>query len=135
MTRHALGYAGVSGLYRMLRFGMVCVLTTIVAYIVFIPLLNIMTYPPAMVIAWTASMVTGFTLNRRFTFRVAGAGQGRQFVLYAIGALLQLGVAIAGYGFFAEWVGLHPTPAFLCNIVLTTGFSFAFMNLVAFRRG
>lgn len=120
---------------RFVRFGMVGVLTTAVAYMVFIPLLNIMDYPPAMVIAWTASMVTGFTLNRRFTFQAAGAGKGRQFVLYAIGALLQLGVAIAGYGFFAERVGLNPTPAFLCNSVLTTSFSFIFMNLVAFRRG
>ena len=118
---------------RVFRFGVVGIVTTGVAYAIFIPLLSIMHYVPAMVLSWTVSVATGYLLNHSFTFRMPQKTTGQVF-LYVAGALLQLGLAIIGYGLLTERIGLSPSPAFFCNLVVTATFSFAFMSLITFRR-
>ena len=123
-------------LTRLVRFGLAGLLTTAIAYVVFIGLLKIaVPYLLAATAAWAASLGVGFALNRRFTFGIAGADRyKRDFGLYVTGAVLQLLVGLAGYAVLIGQLRLGPTPAFAVNIVITTSFSFLFMRFVTFRR-
>jgi putative flippase GtrA len=126
----------MGGLFqRAVKFGLTGVLTTALAYTSFMLLLKVMHYVPAMTITWVLSLSVGFVINRRFTFGIQGAQRrGRELALYLVGSGLQLALAMVCYGALTERGGLAPTPAFFVNLVVTTAFSFLFMNLVAFRR-
>jgi putative flippase GtrA len=123
-------------IHRLARFVISGGASTLVAYAVVIGLLRIGAhYSLAVAASWPAAMLTGFALNRRFTFGIRGAEKrGRDLGLFVVGSLLQLGLAIAGFGFLTEGLGLGPSLAFLVNIALTTAFSFGFQSLVTFRR-
>jgi putative flippase GtrA len=120
---------------RAIRFGLTGLLTTSIAYILFIWMMQILaSHRSAAVISWIGSLLVGFVANRRFTFGFVGSRRrGRHFGLFLAGAVLQLLVALAGYELLIGQLGLSPTPAFLANAVLTTSFSFAWLNAVAFR--
>jgi putative flippase GtrA len=121
---------------RAVRFGVSGVLSTLVAYATFMFGLQFWHYAIAAVFSWCISVTFGFLINRRFTFRIRGREGGvRHMVLFLIGALLQLGLALIGYKILLDILQLRPTFAFAINLVFTSGFSFIYMNLVAFRHG
>ena len=106
-----------------------------VAYVFFIVCLRFMSYFPATIIAWGGSIGFGFLVNRRFTFSIRGVeGRARQAALYTVGALLQLGIALAGYAWLLGRLHWSPTPAFLANTAVTAAFGFAFQSVATFRR-
>jgi len=120
---------------RLLRFGLSGALTTAVAYVIFIGLIEGLHwhYAVATIMAWIASVGVGFKLNRRFTFRIRGGPQGRQFLLFLTGALLQLCLSLGCNAVLIGWQRLNPSLAFVLNLMVTTSFSFLYLNLVAFR--
>ena len=120
---------------RAVRYVLTGGLTTLVAYVATMLLLRLMNYVPATALAWLVTVCFGFTINRRFTFGIVGPeGRGRDFGLFVIGAAMQLAITIGGYSITLGRLGLDPTLAFAINLVITTSFGFAFLNLVAFRR-
>jgi len=121
---------------RLLRFGLTGALTTSVAYLVFIGLLDRgLNYAIAATVSWAAGLVLGFTLNRRFTFGITGTERYRRdFGVYALGAVLQLLLGLTGYAILIGRMHLSGTPAFAVNLVVTTTFSFLFLRFVTFRR-
>ncbi|HEX5279219.1 MAG TPA: GtrA family protein [Micropepsaceae bacterium] len=122
--------------HRGLRFVIIGGVTTCIAYFVMMTLLSMGAhYSIAIIGAWPVSVLTGFALNRRITFGITTRQhRSRHLGWYVIGGALQLGLAIAGFGFLTQSLTLNATAAFLVNLVVTTAFSFGFMNLVAFRR-
>ncbi len=122
-------------LQRVIKFGLTGLVTTLVAYLVFVALLRVMHFVPAATISWVASVACGFLLNRRFTFGVRGAdGRQRDFAVFLFGAGLQYCVAMVGYEILLGRLDMAPTPAFFINLIFTTAFSFGFHSLVTFRR-
>jgi putative flippase GtrA len=122
-------------LQRVLRFIMTGGLTTAVAYVSWMLLLNVMSYPIATALAWMVAVALGFVVNRRFTFGIAGPERrAADFGLFLIGALGQLVIGEVGYYVTLGRLGMAPTWAFLINLVLNTTFSFLFLNFVTFRR-
>jgi putative flippase GtrA len=106
-----------------------------IAYGLFMGLLRLMPWPPAMALSWIGSIWFGFVVNRRFTFEVTGAQRRtRQAGLYLVGALLQLALSYVVYGLLHEVGHWTPTPAFLATTAVTAAFGFAFQSLVTFRR-
>ena len=84
--------------------------------------------------SWFCGVLTGFAMNRRFTFRLKSrAGSASQFGLFMVGAGLQLVLALAAYVVLIGKLGLAPRLAFCANLLLTTAFSYTFMSLVTFR--
>lgn len=120
-------------LTRLARFGLTGLVTTGIAYVVFIVMLRWWHYLPATAAAWVASVGAGFALNRRFTFGIRGGAQGRQFLLFIAGSVAQLLIAMAGNAVLIGHLALNPSLAFLLNLIVTTSFSFLYLNLVAFR--
>jgi putative flippase GtrA len=122
-------------LQRLLRFVMTGGLTTAVAYVTWMLLLNVVTYPFATALAWIVAVAIGFVVNRRFTFGIAGPERrAADFGLFLVGALGQLVIGEVGYYVTIGRLGMAPTGAFLINLVLNTTFSFLFLNFVTFRR-
>ena len=122
-------------LERITKFGLTGVAGAAIAYVLFILCLRFMTYAPATVIAWAASIAFGFVTNRRFTFGVKGRERRwRQAGLYAVGATLQLGLALLVYAFLFGRLHWAATPAYVANTIVTASFGFAFQSLATFRR-
>jgi putative flippase GtrA len=120
---------------RAMRFGVSGVVATLIAYVTFMIGLQFWHYAWANVFSWCISVVFGFLMNRRFTFRIRGRQNGvRDLVLFLVGALLQLGLSQIGLRILIGMLHLGPTIAFLINLVFTASFSFAYLNLIAFRR-
>jgi putative flippase GtrA len=123
-------------LKRLIRFGLTGLLTTAIAYVVFVGLVKLgLHYLLATMVAWAASLTVGFVVNRRFTFGIVGPARGkRDFGLYVVGAVLQLLLSMAGYALLIGQLHLAPTPAFAINLVATTSFNYLFLRFVTFRR-
>jgi putative flippase GtrA len=120
---------------RAVRFGISGGLSTLVAYLTFIAALKFWHYAAATVISWCLSVGFSFVVNRRFTFGIKGRqDRGRDFVLFVIGSLIQLALALIGYRILLGAMHLRPTVAFLINLAFTSSFSFAYLSLVGFRR-
>jgi len=117
------------------RFVVSGLVATLVSYFSFMALLAAgYHYAISGIGSWLCSVGVGFAMNRRFTFQISGSsGRGRHFRLFIVGAVLQLLLALAGYAALIGGLGLKPTLAFCINLLMTTAFSFAFMNLVTFR--
>lgn len=124
------------GLKRLIRFGLTGILTTAIAYGVFIALIRLgLHYELSSVAAWAAALTVGFVVNRRFTFSITGDDRrGRDFGLYVTGAVLQLLLGLAVYAVIIGMLGLNPTLAFAINLPIVTAFSFLFLRFVTFRR-
>lgn len=120
---------------KFLRFGLVGVLTTALAYVVFVGLIAIgIGYIVASVAGWAAPMIVSYLLNRRFTFNISGvAGPPTEMATFVIGSLLQLTLSVVDYSFLMGALSLAPTPAFIINTALMATFSFLFMRWVTFR--
>lgn len=121
---------------RLLRFGITGGVTTGVTYLGFLGLSRLgWHYLPAGVVSWAGGMLVSFLMHRRFTFGIrTQARQGREFGAFVGGALLQLGLGLAGYAVLIGQMKIATTPAFIINLVSTASFSFLFMSLVAFRK-
>jgi putative flippase GtrA len=121
---------------RLVRFGLTGALTTALSYVVFVGLIRLgLHYAIASVVSWGLGLVVGFAVNRRFTFGISGANRrGRDFSLYMVGALLQLGIGLTGYALLIGRLGLDATPAFVLNTAVTASFNFLFLRFVTFRR-
>lgn len=120
---------------RAVRFGLSGLVVTAVSYVTFIGFMKVANYVVAGTLSWVFSLLVGFALNRRITFGFKGqAGLSRHAILFAVGAILQYAVAMAGYAVLIGIWRLDPTVAFGINLVLTTTFSFSFHSLVTFRR-
>ncbi|HEY8566784.1 MAG TPA: GtrA family protein [Beijerinckiaceae bacterium] len=91
-------------------------------------------YLLASVIAWAATLVLSYGLNKVVTFRQPSRAEPREFAAFTAGAVLQLGLASVGYAVLMGVFGLAAAPAFAVNLALTASFSFAFMRLVVFVR-
>jgi putative flippase GtrA len=122
-------------LRRAFSFGVAGSIATVVSYLGFIGLLKVTNYVVAATGSWVLGVACGFALNRRFTFGISGpAGQGKHLALFLLGAVLQYGLAMVGYAILLGRLQLNPSLAFIINLPITTSFSFAFQNLVVFRR-
>ena len=121
---------------RLVRFGLTGLLTTALSYVVFIALIGAgVFYELACVASWASGLLVGFLLNRRFTFGISGAERRkRDFTLYVVGSLLQLGVGLIGYALLIGRLHLDKTPAFVLNTAVTATFNFLFLRFVTFRR-
>jgi putative flippase GtrA len=121
---------------RLIRFGLTGALTTALSYIGFIGLIRLgVYYEAASVVSWGLGLFVGFTINRRFTFGISGADRRRRdFSLYLVGSLLQLGIGLTGYALLIGRLGLDATPAFILNTAVTASFNFLFLRFVTFRR-
>jgi len=121
---------------RLIRFGLTGALTTALSYVVFIGLIRLGThYEAASAASWALGLVVGFAVNRRFTFGISGADRRkRDFTLYGLGSLLQLGLGLTGYALLIGRLRLDPTPAFILNTAVTATFNFLFLRFVTFRR-
>lgn len=121
---------------RLIRFGLTGALTTALSYIGFIGLIRLgVYYEAASVVSWGLGLFVGFTINRRFTFGISGADRRRRdFSLYLVGSLLQLGIGLTGYALLIGRLGLDATPAFILNTAVTASFNFVFLRFVTFRR-
>ena len=124
-----------SFLLPLLRFGLVGGFVTAVVYVVFIALLKLgMHYLPASACGWAVGVGLNYVLSRLFTFAVKERAHAREFMAFAVGALLQLALGLACYALLMGRLKLGATPAFLINLVVTASFSFLFMRQVVFRR-
>jgi putative flippase GtrA len=93
-----------------------------------------MHYAPAAFFTWLPTTTVGFLLNRRFTFNLRGkSDRHRQFLLYLSGSVLQMFISIVGYTVLFDVLNSPVTLAFFVNLIVTTAFSFAFMNRITFR--
>jgi putative flippase GtrA len=120
---------------RIFKFGLTGLAGAGIAYLLFIACLRFMSYVPATVIAWAASIAFGFFTNRRFTFGVRGrARRSRQAVLYAIGSTLQLGLSLLVYAWLFGRLHWTATPAYVANTLVTASFGFVFQSAATFRR-
>ena len=128
----------MTGVYvsRAFRFSLVGVICTALAYVIFAPLVYVgVPYLVANVIAWAVTSGVGFGLNRYVTFRLRGPERlPLQFGLFVAGSLSQLVVASVGYWLLMSLLHLGPTVAFVINLLLTSGFMFLYLNVVAFRQ-
>jgi putative flippase GtrA len=123
-------------LRRAFNFGVAGAIATAITYLGFIGLLTVTNYLLAATGSWILGIACGFVLNRRLTFGISGpTGRGKHLALFILGAVLQYGLAIAGYAVLLGRLQLNPSLAFIINLAVTTSFSFAFQNLVVFRRG
>jgi putative flippase GtrA len=123
-------------LQRLVRFGLTGLLTTGIAYGVFIGLMAVgVQYAWANVAAWSAGLLVGFIINRRFTFAISGGEQrARDFGWYIAGAVLQLLLGLAVYYVLIGRLRLNPSLAFAINLPIVTAFNFLFLRFVTFRR-
>ena len=120
---------------RAMRFGVSGVVATLIAYVTFIIGLQFWHYAWANVFSWCISVTFGFLMHRRFTFGIRGRESGvRDLVMFLVGALLQLGLSMIGLRILIGALHLNATLAFVINLVFTSSFSFAYLNLIAFRR-
>lgn len=120
---------------RLLKFGLTGLAGAAIAYVLFIACLRFMSYAPATIIAWAASIAFGFFTNRRFTFGVRGRARlSQQAVLYAVGSTLQLGLSLLVYAWLFGRLHWTATPAYVANTVVTASFGFAFQSAATFRR-
>jgi len=121
---------------RLIRFGLTGALTTALSYVVFIGLIRLeVYYEAASAASWALGLVVGFVVNRRFTFGISGGDRRkRDFTLYIVGSLLQLGLGLSGYALLIGRFRLDPTPAFILNTAVTATFNFLFLRFVTFRR-
>lgn len=117
---------------RLIRFGIIGLVMTGLAYAIFLPLVAYVRPAVAVAGAWVVCVLVGYLLNRQFTFRSQGRVD-RELPLFVVGSLIQLGVAAIGIEALMG-AGLRPTAAFLLNTGLTTAVSFSFQSLVTFRR-
>ncbi len=122
------------GLHRILRFGLVGLLTTALTYGVFVLTIRAgLHYLLASALAWGAGVAVSFLLNKRFTFSLRSRADLREVASFVGGYGVQFLIATAGYAVLIGGVGLEPTPAFMINLVITSLFSFLFMRWVVFR--
>jgi putative flippase GtrA len=118
----------------LLRFLLVGGLNTLLVYLVFKGLLALgLHYLAAAAVGWAVGVAISYVLNRRFTFEVSHKADLREFSTFVSGYLLQLGVGQVTYWLLMGVLDVGADLAFLCNLVLTTAISFAFMRWVAFR--
>ena len=124
-----------SFLLPLLRFGVVGGAVTTIVYVVFIALLRAgMHYLSASAVGWAVGVGLSYGLNRAFTFAAKTPARPGEFVLFVVGAVLQLGLGLACYALLMGRLHLGATPAFLLNLVVTASFSFLFMRQLVFRR-
>jgi len=119
---------------RAVKFGITGLIGAGVSYLLFIACLSVMSYAPAAVLSWAGTIGFGFLANRRFTFGIKGRVRRRQHAFfYAVGAILQLGLGLAGYALLLGRLKWDPTLAFLVNTAVNAAFGFAFQSLGTFR--
>lgn len=122
-------------LRKLACFGMAGAVTTGLTYLVFVAAMGTgLHYVLASVSAWASGLVLSYGLNKRFTFLRKSRANAAEATSFLGGYGLQLLLGTAGYAVLIGGLGLKPTPAFLINLVLTSGFSFLFMHLVVFRQ-
>jgi putative flippase GtrA len=121
---------------RGVRFSLIGVFCTVLAYAIFAPLVYLgVPYLAANVVAWMACVLVSFVLNRHVTFQIRGRdGVSVQFKRFVAGAVSQLILASLGYWLLMSVLHLGPTLAFGLNLILTAGFMFVYLNAVAFRQ-
>lgn len=118
---------------RVVRFGLVGLLTTALSYAVFVTAIHLgVHYLLASALAWASGVGLSFVLNKRFTFAVRTRADLREAASFLAGYVLQLIVGTAGYAVLIGGLGLKPTPAFAVNLVITSGFSFLYMQTLVF---
>ena len=123
LARRVVGYILVGGL------------SLIVSYVLTAGLKSVIGIQAAAVIAWIAAVLVAFAVNRRVTFGLSGADRRwRELALFTLGALGQLALTLGGYAVTLGWLRWNFNLAFALNILTTTIFGFAYVNLIAFRR-
>jgi putative flippase GtrA len=129
---YALSYGSLPS---VVRFGLVGGFVTGVVYLVFIGLIQIGAhYLTAQAWSWLVGLALGYGLNRTFTFAVAKRVGLVELLLYLSCYLLQYALGAIGFWLWIDQLHFGPTLAFVCNVVITTIFSFVFMRGVVFRR-
>ena len=120
---------------RVIRFGIVGGVATVVAYLAFMTLLRLgVTYLPAATASWALALGLSYFLNRRFTFGIRRSeGRALEVVIFCLGGLLQLILSLFAYSILMGRMRMEATPAFALNLALTSTFSYLFMKMVTFK--
>ena len=119
---------------QFLKFVSVGVLSTIVNYLAFLMLFGMgMPYLGAMASGFLLGTLTGFQLNKSWTYDASGAAGGylpKYMMLYSMSLLLGMGCL----WMLVEGAGLDPRPANVLTIGVTTCFNFIGTKFVVFRK-
>lgn len=115
----------------VIRYGVVSCVNTLLDLILFAMLWPMIGAAPANLISYSAGVLTGFFLNRVWTFRGAqgtAAGQFTRFVIVNIG-----GVALSTSFVGAASFLIAPILAKAFSYPLTFGWNYGFSRMWAFR--
>ena len=91
-----------------------------------------MHYLAASTAGWALGVIVSYFLNKSYTFSLGRRFLWREFMVFAGGYVVQLGLASLGYIVLIGGFGLAPTTAFFVNLVFVAAFSFLFMQIAVF---
>ena len=117
-----------------MRFALVGGGMSLLNYLLFIGAVRLSApYLLAATMAWMATVSVGYSLNRRFTFGQPAWGCLSDLAAYVAGYGLQFLISLVGLWVLMGLLRLGPSVAFLLNLLVTSSFSFCYLNLAVFR--
>ncbi|MFC1478497.1 GtrA family protein [Candidatus Margulisiibacteriota bacterium] len=123
-------------LKQAVRFLMTGVVTNVVNYSAFFVLLNFLSvyYLVSSVCGFMAGLVTGFFINRSWTFSAAEHNPRTQFMKFFIVNMVSLGMNMATILFFTEILSIIPEISQIFAIAVSTVINFTGSKLWAFKK-
>lgn len=116
----------------LVRFGLVGVANTAVYYAAYLPLLMVLPYLGAHLIAWAISVVASFLLNCYFTYRVRPTW--RRFFLFPLSTIVNVAMTTFGVYGLVEWVGVDERIAPLVAGIIAIPATFGITRLLLVGR-
>lgn len=114
-------------------------LTTLVNYIVYIPLTVVFHVPEliANVIAWIVAVIFAYVTNRIWVFESKSSGIKNiiiEFLKFALGRLVSLGIEEATIGIFVTWLGLNGIVIKVIASIVTIILNYIFGKFLIFKK-
>ena len=114
-------------------------LTTLVNYIVYIPLTKVFGVHEliANVIAWIVAVIFAYITNRIWVFESKTRGFGNimfEFLKFAVGRLVSLGIEEAIIGIFVTWLGFNNIVVKVIASIVTIILNYIFGKFIIFRK-
>jgi len=123
-------------IFRFVTFSLVGVVNTLVYYLVYYLLFEVMSldYLVASALAFLVSVINSYWLNSTLTFRDDARHSSGEFARFSIVSMAALVVNLLGMYLAVELFGIPPLLAPLLVIPLAVGVNFAGNQFWAFRR-
>jgi putative flippase GtrA len=119
--------------HSFLRFGLVGACVTAFNYGFFLAILQCgYQYMTALLVSWVFSVVLGFVLNRRITFRAAGRVSPKELSAYLMAVAFQLALALVGFTILVEVCSLSPAIAYPVNVVIVSLSNFLILRFLVY---